>query len=87
MNDLMTQKAEREDTEDKYIKLKDSNNRQNLDFAALNEKVSKMREEIYNLRREVEAENLIKEARETEIRKAKRGRHQSNQGKGKSPAK
>ena len=46
-----------------------------------------MREEIYNLRREVEAENLIKEARETEIRKAKRGRHQSNQGKGKSPAK
>ncbi len=37
-----------------------------------------MREEIYNLRREVEAEQVIKEEREKEQRKAKRGRHQSN---------
>ena len=42
-----------------------------------------MREEIYNLKRAIEAEQLIKETREAEIRsyerKAKRGRKQSNQ--------
>ena len=88
ITEMNKMKREREDTEDAYINLKEGNNKANLDYAALNEKVSRAREEIYNLRRQVEAEQLIKETRETEERKTKRGRHQSNQGKGgKTPPK
>jgi hypothetical protein len=55
-SELNKMKREREDAEDAYINLKEGNNKANLDYAALNEKVSRMREEIYNLRRQVEAE-------------------------------
>ncbi len=35
--ELMNLKKDREDTEDSYIRLKESNNRANLDYASLNE--------------------------------------------------
>jgi len=56
ITEMNKMKREREDTEDAYINLKEGNNKANLDYAALNEKVSRAREEIYNLRRQVEAE-------------------------------
>ena len=37
-------KQDREDTEDAYIRLKETNNRASLQYASLNEEVSKMRD-------------------------------------------
>jgi hypothetical protein len=74
---------DRKDTEQAYISLKESNNNHLLETNALSEHVSKMREEIFNLKRGIEEQALIKENREADIRsyerKAKRGRKQSNQ--------
>jgi chromosome segregation ATPase len=80
---------DREKTEREYINLKESNNNQLLKINGLSEHVSKMREEIFNLRRAIEEQALTKETREAEIRsyerKAKRGRKQSNQITGTTP--
>ena len=60
-----------------------------LETNSLSEHVSKVREEIYNLKRGIEEQALIKETREAEIRSyertAKRGRKQSNQISGTTP--
>ena len=45
---------EREDAEDNYIDMKEQLNVTNVDYSDLAEKMSKMREEIYLLKRQVE---------------------------------
>ena len=52
--------------------MKEELNVANVDYTDLAEKVSKMREEIYLLKRQVEEQQLIKENREAEERKKKK---------------